>query len=322
MEKQDKNVRNYKSLPINKKESYKWIETSLKTKECLKDAEAIVIVQDREGDIFEQIEQIPDQRTYLLTRSREDRKLTDGGKLWTALEEAPLAGTYNLFIDSDSHSKEPSREAEIEVRYIKTEIAPPIRNKNSKPQTIYTIEAKEINSNAKEPVLWRLNTTWPIDSFEIACMVINWYTCRWIIEEVFRMLKKEGFDIEGSELESGWAIRKLCVMLLDTIMKLLQMHIAYNQPEGEGPGVEVSFTEEEVECLQAISCKMEGKTIQLKNPYSQQKLIWAVWVIARIGGWKGYKSQRKPGMTTLFNGLKKFYSLYDGWSLQKDVGTR
>jgi hypothetical protein len=27
-------------------------------------------------------------------------------------------------------------------------------------------------------------------------------------------------------------------------------------------------------------------------------------------------------MTTLFKGLEKFYLTYDGWSLQKDVGTR
>jgi len=42
------------------------------------------------------------------------------------------------------------------------------------------------------------------------------------------MLKKEGFDIEAFEMESGWAIRKLSIMMLDVIVKLMQMHIAYN----------------------------------------------------------------------------------------------
>jgi len=46
-------------------------------------------------------------------------------------------------------------------------------------------------------------------------------------------LKKEGFNIEASELESGRALRKLMAMVLDTIIKLIQMHIAYNYPEGK-----------------------------------------------------------------------------------------
>ena len=35
------------------------------------------------------------------------------------------------------------------------------------------------------------------------------------IEEGFRILKKEGFDIEASELSQDKAIRKLCLMMLD-----------------------------------------------------------------------------------------------------------
>jgi hypothetical protein len=51
-------------------------------------------------------------------------------------------------------------------------------------------------------------------------------------------------------------------------------------------------------------------------------LSFDTWTIARLGGWKGYKSQRPPGLTTLQEGLDKFYSIFNGWILQKDVGTR
>jgi hypothetical protein len=44
--------------------------------------------------------------------------------------------------------------------------------------------------------------------------------------------------------------------------------------------------------------------------------------ITRLGGWKGYASQRKPGFNTLINGIDKFYTIYQGYSLQKDVGTQ
>ena len=153
-------------------------------------------------------------------------------------------------------------------------------------------------------------------------MVIEWYTCRWVIEEVFRLLKKEGFDIERSEMESGWAIRKLCILLLDTILKILQMHMAYHMPEGYHPDIGLCFDNQQQECLGAMNKIAEGKTTALQNPFKPTELRWATWVIARNGGWKGYQSQQPPGMTTIWRGLQKFYNIYEGWNLLKDVGTR
>ena len=179
-----------------------------------------------------------------------------------------------------------------------------------------------MNSDVKDPLCWRLITTWPVDCFESAKMIIDWYSCRWIIEEVFRLVKKEGFDLEASELESPWAIRKLSIMLLDTVLKVLQMHIAYQLPEEEAPPVSIAFDPNQQTCLKALNKKAEGKTVALQNPYQSTNLKWAVWVIARIGGWKGYQSQRPPGMTTLLNGMKQFDKIYEGWELNIDVGTR
>ena len=67
---------------------------------------------------------------------------------------------------------------------------------------------------------------------------------------------------------------------------------------------------------------MQGSTAKLSNACSTNTLKGVVWVIARLGGWKGYASQRRPGATTLIKGLEKFYNYYEGFSLEKDVGTR
>lgn len=49
-----KHERNYNALPIEQKESYKWIEVSKNTRTALSDVvEGMVIVQDREGDIYD-----------------------------------------------------------------------------------------------------------------------------------------------------------------------------------------------------------------------------------------------------------------------------
>ncbi|MFD2323574.1 IS4 family transposase [Mucilaginibacter galii] len=314
-----KRERNYQQQSIEEKESYKWFDTSNRTKLCLKQAEAVIIIQDREGDIFEQFVTVADEKTYLLVRSRVNRKLDNAGKLWDELDRSTLLGSYMIQIDADSRSKEPARQAEIEVRSIKASVCSP--SKNSPPLTLYAVEAREVNSSAKEPVLWRLLTNWSVESYDQAKLIIEWYGCRWVIEEVFRSLKKGGFNIEQSEIESGWAIRKLCIMLLDTVLKIMQMQIAYHMPEGCDPGITICFDHEQQECLAVMNKKAEGKTQALRNPFNPRELRWATWVIARNGGWKGYRSQQPPGMTTIWRGLQRFYDVLDGWNLFKDIGT-
>jgi hypothetical protein len=320
----DKHEREYNKLPIEDKESYKWVESSINSKNALNESKAVIIVQDREGDIFEQFAHIPDEKTFLLVRSQVNRRLASKEKLWDVLSMSNVLGQYQLQVSADRRRKTVARTATIEVRCVVADIKCPRHDKKNRSKTVkvFAIEAKEVNTKTTEPIHWRLATTWPVNNLEDALCVIEWYTWRWQIEEVFRALKKEGYNIEGSELESGWAIRKLTVMMLDVIVKLMQMRIAYNCPEGEGVDTETVFSDEEKECLTVVNKKLEGKTKKLQNPYSSNKLKWAVWIIARLGGWKGYGSQRTPGLTTLQKGLDKFYIVFKGWELQKDVGTR
>ena len=146
-------------------------------------------------------------------------------------------------------------------------------------------------------------------------MIIEWYSWRWMIEEVFRILKKEGFNIEASELESGKAIKKLCLLILNVVIKIFQMHIAWNEPEEQGLSAGICFTETEMQCIVMQCEKMEGKTEKLKNASKKSTLRYATWVIARLGGWKGYASERKPGITTLWIGLEKFHDTFNGFMI-------
>ena len=318
-----KEDRRYESLPIEDKESYKWIESSERTKKALKAATSVIIVQDREGDIFDQFTRVPDEKTFLLIRSSTNRTTDSNQKLWDRLGSSALLGSYELPISADSRRKTVARTAIIEVRGVQVDIKRPKNSSRGEVNVVsmYAIEAKEVNSMVEEPVHWRLITTWPVNSFDDCARVIDWYTWRWQIEELFRVLKEEGYNIEGSELESALAIRKLAIMMMDVIIKLMQMRIAYDRPEDEQQ-IETVFDEQEQECLIQISKRMEGKTQKLSNSNNPKNLKWATWVIARMGGWKGYASQRPPGLTALRQGLEQFYNTLIGWNLQKDVGTR
>ena len=66
----------------------------------------------------------------------------------------------------------------------------------------------------------------------------------------------------------------------------------------------------------------EGKTEKQKNPHSRDNLAWATWLIARLGGWKGFASQRPPGVIILRMGLQRFHAIFEGWRIAKDVYKR
>ena len=104
-------------IPIEEKESYRWIDSSLETKKRLSKAKEIFIVQDREGDIFEQFCIVPDNTTYLLVRSRFNRLLDNKIKLFDHLSSQPLQGRYTIELEEDKRRNIQKRTAAIEVRF-------------------------------------------------------------------------------------------------------------------------------------------------------------------------------------------------------------
>jgi len=323
LEKLTKNDRDYNKLPIEEKESYKWIESSENSKKVLSQAKEIIIIQDREGDIYEQFGIVPDQRTHLLVRARANRTLSDKTKLFDYIANQPSKGTYTIELEGDKRKNIKKREAILEVRYSQVTINKNDLSSKTAPQTITLniIEAKEINTDVQNPICWRLLTTINVENLETALNCITWYTCRWVIEEVFRILKKEGFNIEASELTYAKSIRKLSLLMMETIVKLFLMQIAYNCPEEEIESGSC-FSEDEIKCLEYQIIALEGNTEKLKNPHLGKDLKRYVWAIARLGGWKGYASERKPGITTFWIGMQKFTSIMQGWQLFHDVSRR
>lgn len=314
----------YKKLSIEEKESYKWIGSCKEAKSALEEAAMKVIIEDREGDIYEQFATIPDESTDLIIRAKSDRNLADGRKLFSKIAACEVAGTYNIIIEGDKRKNRQKRTAQLEVRFTEVEIKNSSRTANNIAPTVklYCVEAKEEEPSAKKCVCWRLLTTLPVTTLQDAMMVIEWYSWRWMIEEVFRIMKKEGFDVEASELGCGTSVKKLCLLVLDAIIKLFQMNIAYITDEEDQIPDTLCFEEEQIECLQLQNIQLEGKTEKQKNPYRKGSLRYATWVIARLGGWKGYASERKPGITTLWIGIEMFYNIFKGWKLARDVYTR
>jgi hypothetical protein len=312
-----KHERDYQHLPVKEKESYKWIAAADQSKELLQQAAAITIVADRESDIYDLFGVAEKDKVYLLLRSNHDRQISGKLKLSTCLGAMPVMHNYDLAISGDIRKNVPNRIAQMGLKWAKVELLKPISCKNEqlpKVQEVYVVEA--IEQNSKKGIHWRILTTHEVTIAEEALQIICWYKERWHIEQIHRLLKTEGFKIERSQLEQGWAIRKLTLLAMMASLRILQMMLAYLDDNEQA--IDEVFDEQEQKCLQMIGKKMEGATEKLKNPTKINTLKWATWVIARMGGWKGYTSQRKPGPIVLQKGLAKFYNVYEGWLLYQN----
>jgi hypothetical protein len=307
-----------KAQAIEVKESYRWLESIEQSRNRLQFCDRFTAIADREGDIYELFARIPDQRTDLLIRSRENRKIKEG-KLFNYLSSQPSAGEYEIEIRGDKRTNIAKRVAKIEIRFTRVTLLKPARRKEDKNPPyveLYAVEAREKQETVpqgEEAVHWRILTTHEVNNFNMAVQVVKWYKLRWFIEQLFRVLKTDGFNIESSELENGESIIKIGIFAMGAALKVMQLLLAskgeYTQP------IDEVFTKKEQEFLQAISIKYEGKTEKQKNPNKVRTLKWAAWIIARIGGWKGYNKQRPPGPITFFIGLDKYYTMYIGWNM-------
>jgi hypothetical protein len=57
------------------------------------------------------------------------------------------------------------------------------------------------------------------------------------------------------------------------------------------------------------------QALQVIEWYKWRWKIEQLFVIARLGGWSGYRSQKPPGISTLVCGLRQFESFFQGWKL-------
>ena len=309
-----------KARPICEKESYRWQSAAIASKEVLQAAGQVTVICDREGDIGEFFAAVPDAKTHLLVRSTSNRKIVvstasgalEAAMLFEHLSGQPLVGSYELDIKGDIRKKRIGRKALMQVR-----VSPIALLIQEKIVHLYAVEAREDASTipaGEKAVHWRLLTTHTVEGLQQARRMLNFYAQRWNIEQLFRLIKQKGFNVEDSDMETGKALIQLTLMSLYAAAKILLVHLASKEKETQP--IKETFTPPEIECLQAVCTQYEGKTSKQKNPNPRNSLQWCYWVLARLGGWKPHEKQ--AGVITIFRGWSDFQKIFDGWTMAKN----
>ena len=307
----------YKRLPIEDKESYRWLKGAGQAKAVLAAAAMVTVIDDREGDIYEKWARLPDAHTHLLTRACRDRSLADGGKLFATLAAFPEAHRYMLDVPARP-GKRSELQACIAIRFGRVRIRRP--GNCSDPHApheieLFAVEARELDPPAGENVIcWRLLTTHTVETVEQAVRVIGWYRLRWHIEQLFRTLKRQGLGIEQSVVEDGAALEKLVVIALIGATITMQLVLA-RSASNHGPPVSRVFDPQQIKVLHALQQKLQGRTPKQQNPHPPDTLGWAGWTIARLGGWTGYASDKGTGPITMRDGLHRFNGIVEGYQI-------
>jgi hypothetical protein len=290
-----------KSLPIEEKESFRWLETADQAASVCAGARRITVVCDREGDIYEALALRPPE-VELLVRSAQDRSLGDGGQLFAALDALPEAAWADL--DLPARPGRAGRTARLAIRFATMPLSRPARGfRAGLPATlpVQLVDVREVDPPPGEaPIHWRLLTTRPVENAAAAWEMVDLYRRRWAIEQLFRTMKTRGFDIEGLKIADREPRNKLITATFIAAVTIQQLvHARDGGPGPLRPAID-AFDPEDLPLVEAWCAKLEGKTERQKNPHPKASLAYASWVCARLGGWTGYYG--KPGPIVILDG--------------------
>jgi hypothetical protein len=301
---------------LEDKESRRWIDTAAAAKPVLAQAASVTVVADRESDIYAEWATLPGENFHLLTRVMHDRAVAGGGTLSSAAAKLSVVATRT--VELSATPKRAARRAVLSLRFGAQEVLRPGGpDAKDLPKTVSLTLVDVIECDPPdrvEPVHWRLLTTHAVADVAAAWRIVDWYRLRWTIEQLFRLMKSHGLQIEDSQLASAHGLIKLAAIATKAACVILQLVQARDGTSGEPAST--AFTEPELAALDGLNTRIQGKTALQKNPHVRHSLAWTGWIIARLGGWDGYPSSKPPGPITFRHGLQYFYAIAAGWALR------
>jgi hypothetical protein len=331
-----------RKLPVAVKESRRWLVGAERAAAVCAGAARVTVIADREGDIFQAFAARP-AGCDLLVRAAQDRRLGDlpddardcarddapreeQARLFAALDALPERGRAALALPAQPGRA--AREAVVAVRFAPLVLRRPRhalehgrkgeREELPESVTVTCVDLREVAPPpGVEPVHWRLHH--PVEDAAAAFAIAGLYRRRWAIEQLFRGLKRQGFDIEGLRIGAEAPLRNLVAAALVAAVHVQQLVHARDGTATGAPGplrpLTDAFAPEDGPLLEAFSAELEGRTLRQKNPHPRGSLAYAAWVCARLGGWTGYYG--KPGPAVMLRGWFYFHAAKHGTSLRQ-----
>jgi len=302
-------------IPIEGKESVKWLKGLRNAEARLGQTCRVVTVADREADVYDLFSLADQLQGDWLVRARHDRRLIgDEERLARAVRRAPLAG--RVVTEVPRRADQPLRRAELEVRFTRVTLAPPpqwetvraqwwdahpgtqrIAPDPAPPLEVGVVLVEEVDPpHGETPVSWLLLTSLSVDTPEAALQCVHYYRLRWLIER-FHYVLKSGCGVERLQLES--APRLIRALTIYSLVASWLLHLTYQARAHPTAPVSAILDPESWHALYAFT--HPGQPI----PHDPPSLEFAVRLIAQLGGFLGRKHDGNPGVKTIWRGLRR-----------------
>jgi len=305
----NRHQRNYKKLPIEEKESYRWINNVEESETVLSKAKSVLHVGDRELDIWDFFVRSTKQQYDFLVRANHNRRLVNSKlclKDW--IKNQPIQGSIQIQFGANSKRARINKCINASVKFGNVKLKQASSCSYKMPFIeVWIIEVcQTISCDDDKQIHWYLITNRKVEDIATAKQMINAYKMRWQIEEWFGITKQKGFNFEKSQLSQSEGLLKLLVIILWVSMRHLQL---IKQRENQTDKADLYFNKNEIEILKKLELKLDGKTKRQQNPYVRDSLAWAIYILAKLGGWLGQPAGYKPGIKTLKRGEDKLKTL-------------
>lgn len=319
-----------KKLPLEKKESIRWLEGWRKAIEIANECPdtCCVCIGDSESDIYElfaEPRRTVNGHAHLIVRGCYNRCISgestsdgdsssDAKTIMDAINSQPVLATQNVDI-SKRKQKNPgcskkrtqareARTATVEIRACKVQInrPNPCSKSIAKQSEINVVHVQEVNlPEGETPISWLLLTTLPISTLEDVQTVIQYYCCRWQIEIYFRTLKS-GCRIEERYFERY--VRLENCLAIYAIIAWRILYLCRMSEDCPDMSCEVVFSPSEWKPVVMLVTKLQ--------PSEPPRLRNMVRMVASLGGYV-MRSQTRPGTQTLWLGLQRVHDLAIAW---------
>lgn len=203
-------------VPIETKESYRWLENLRQSIALVGAPERCVHVGDRESDIYELYCTAHDLGTNFLVRVQTNRLAERAAyaavnrpdhRVFAQLTAAPWAGRHRIPVGKDETTW-------LQVKFATINTLPPVgKQKRYSPQVLTYIHALEEKPPPdRAPIDWKLVTNLPVDDLSGAVEKLGWYALRWKAE-VFHKVMKSGCRAEEARLETAERLTKFLALI-------------------------------------------------------------------------------------------------------------
>ncbi len=287
-------------VPIEKKESVRWLENLTQSTELLGKPPRCVHIGDRESDIYELFCTAHAAGTHFLVRTCVDRLAGDGTHtISDEMEEVSVKGLHRVEVGD---GKGGTSQAILEIRYRRIHVLPPIgKQKRYAALDLTVIQAHERGApKGRKPIDWKLITDLPVGSNRDAIEKLDWYAMRWKIE-VFHKILKSGCKAEASKLRTAQRLANLISVFCILSWRVFWMTMM-NRAARDAPP-KLALTNMEITLLDNLVRDTR------RSPAGTKTLAHYLTKIARLGGYLARASDPPPGNMVMWKGLSRLMDI-------------